>query len=297
MLFPRPLVPGSVVRVVAPSSPFDVPLLRRGLAWLAERYDVRHEATLFAKDGYLAGSDETRRAALEAALAEPDVAAILRARGGYGASRYAHQLDWTPLRRSPRWLVGFSDVTALHVECARQQVASLHACHVTGLGHDDETTRDVFIAALERPREPRQLEGLTPLVSGMAEGRLFGGNLALLHACAVSGRLAVPPGSVLFIEEVGERPYRLDRMLTTLMVGGHLAPVAGVVVGELHGCEPKTPGVQVASMLAERLGQLGVPVASGLPVGHGQHNMPLVLGAPTRLVADTTGARLELFGS
>ncbi|MBW2456307.1 MAG: LD-carboxypeptidase [Deltaproteobacteria bacterium] len=297
MLLPRPLTPGSAVRVVAPSSPFDVRLLWRGLGWLAERYEVRFERAIFAVDGYLAGSDEARCSALQAALTEPDVLAVLCARGGYGASRYAHRIDWSQLRAAPRWLVGFSDVTALHVEIARQGVASIHGCNVTALGRSDACTRSALVATLEGPDRPRCFDGLATLVPGKAAGTLFGGNLAMLHACAVAGRLTLPADCVLFIEEVGERPYRMDRMLTTLMVGGHLASVAGVVVGELVGCEPKTRGVNLDVMLAQRFAELGVPVARGLPAGHGRANEPLVLGAPARLVAEPGGAHLALFGS
>jgi muramoyltetrapeptide carboxypeptidase len=294
MLFPPPLTPGCVVRVVAPSSPFNHSLLWRGLGWLAERYQVRFDRSIFAAQGYLAGSDEQRLAQLEAALVEPEVRAVLCARGGYGASRYAHLIDWSQLRRTPRWLVGFSDITALHVEAASQKVASLHACNVTALGRGHAPTRSAFLAALESPATARAFEDLETLVPGSAGGPLFGGNLAMLHACAVAGRLQLPEGCILLIEEIGERPYRLDRMLTGLTVGGHLAPAAGVVVGELVACEPRTKGVGVAELLAERLGELGVPVACGLPVGHGLRNEPVVLGAPARLRAQPEGARLDL---
>ncbi len=297
MLLPRPLTPGCAVRVVAPSSPFDVRLMWRGLGWLAKRYDVRFDRSIFAADGYLAGSDDSRCGALQAALAEPDVMAVLCARGGYGASRYAHRIDWALLRQAPRWLVGFSDVTALHVEIARQGVASLHGCNVTALGRSDACTRSTLVATLEAPEQPRSFDGLTTLAAGEAAGTLFGGNLAILHACAVAGRLTLPDPCVLFIEEVGERPYRLDRMLTSLMVGGHLASVTAVVVGELVGCEPRTEGVSLDVMLAQRFAELDVPVARGLPAGHGRVNEPLVLGAPACLSARPEVARLSLFSS
>ncbi|RLB60510.1 MAG: LD-carboxypeptidase [Deltaproteobacteria bacterium] len=294
MLFPPPLTPGCAVRVVAPSSPFDVRLVRRGLDWLAERYQVRFDRSIFSAEGYLAGSDEQRFRQLEAALIEPELRAVLCARGGYGASRYAHKLDWSQLRRTPRWLVGFSDVTALHVEVAKLGVASLHGCNVTALGSGDARTRSALVATLESPQSARVFDELETLVPGTAAGPLFGGNLAMLHACAAAGRLQLPERCVLFIEEIGERPYRLDRMLTTLIVGGHLAPAAAVVVGELVACEPKTKGVEVNELLAQRLGELGVPVACGLPVGHGLRNEPVVLGAPARLSAHPRDAKLEL---
>jgi muramoyltetrapeptide carboxypeptidase len=276
------------VRVVAPAGPFEVPLLWRGLGWLGERYRVRFDRGIFERCGYFAGSDARRRDELESALAERDVAAVICARGGYGISRIAGAIDWSALKRAPRWLVGFSDATALHVEAVRQGVASLHAPNVTGMGRGDAATRAALIDALEQPRARRELTSLETLVEGEARGVLFGGNLTLLHACATAGRLALPPACILLLEDVAERPYRIDRMITTLLAGGHLRGVAGVVLGEFERCPPGPDGVPVQEVLRERLGGLQVPVASGLPVGHGVVNRPLVLGAPARLSAAAT---------
>jgi muramoyltetrapeptide carboxypeptidase len=274
-----------VVRVVAPSGPFPAPLVWRALGWLSERYRVRFDRGIFAQDGYLAGSDARRRAELEAALSEPGVAAVLCARGGYGASRFVHDVDWSLLAASPRWICGFSDVTALHVEAAGAGVASIHSCNLTALGQGDASLRERYRAQLEAPCAARRFEGLSGS-GGIARGPLYGGNLALLHACAAAGRLRVPPGAVLFVEDVGEQPYRLDRMLTTLIVGGHLSSVSGVVIGELTDCGPGRDGRDAHAVVREVLAPLAVPIAAGLPLGHGLLNEPVVLGAPAMLDAD-----------
>ncbi len=294
-IIPPALSPGSTVRVVAPSSPFDVRLVWRGLGWLSQRYRVRFDRGIFSRRGYLAGDDERRRSELCAALEEPGVDAIVCARGGYGISRYAHQVEWSLLRRRPRWIVGFSDVTTLHVEAASVRVASLHACHVTALGRSDARCRDALLDVLERPAVPRTLKGLESWRDGGAHGRLVGGNLALLHACAAAGRLRLPPQGVLLIEDIGERPYRIDRMLTTLVTGGHLATVAAVLVGDFIDCETAPDGTSVEQVLRERLSLLGVPVVAGAPVGHGPQNVPMVLGAPTRVTAAHGEGRVDFF--
>jgi muramoyltetrapeptide carboxypeptidase len=281
------------VRVIAPASPFDVPLVWRGLGWLSERYRVRFDRGIFTRSGYLCGDDDRRRAELEHALAEPDTQAIFCTRGGYGISRLAHHVDWSTLREQPRWIVGFSDVTALHVEAAAQRVASLHAPNMTGLGRGDARTREALVDALERPRAQRVFDGMEAVFPGRAAGVLSGGNLTLLHACAAAGRLQLPERCVLVLEDVSERPYRIDRMLTTLIAGGHLASVVGVVLGEFDRCHPSGDAVRVEDVLRERLALLGVPVASGLPVGHGVNNRPLMLGAAVELTASES-ARLEL---
>lgn len=278
--------------MVAPSSPFEHVLGWVGLGRLAERYRVRFDRGVFTNRGYLAGSDDRRREELLKALAEPAVRAVVAMRGGYGAPRFVHDLDWSVLRRDPKWIVGFSDVTALHVEVARAGVASMHACHVTTFGRGDARAHKAFFRALEDPRGSRSFEGLKTLQRGRAKGPLYGGNLTMLHAAAAAGRLAVPDGAVLLLEDVTERPYRIDRALTTLLIGGHLARASAVVLGDFTDCHPGPDRVTVSDVLEERLCGLGVPVVAGLPVGHGKVNEPLVLGGEVTVEAAGEAARL-----
>lgn len=293
-VLPAPLSPGARVAVVATSSPFEAVLGWRALGFLAERYRLVFRRRIFERTGYLVGPAEARRAELQAALDRDDVAAIVCARGGYGASQFAHRLDWAALARAPKWIVGFSDVTVLHCEAARAGVASLHAPNLTSLGRGDARGRAEWIEALEAPDRPRSWE-LAPIAPGAASGHLRGGNLTLLHACAAAGRLSLPRPTILFVEDVTERPYRLDRVLTTLREGGHLDGVVGVVLGEFTQCEPGPDGVRVEDVVAATLGPLGVPIAAGAPAGHGRVNRPIVLGAPARLSVGATSGALALF--
>lgn len=294
MLLPAPLQPGDLVAVVAPSSPFEAVLGWRGLGYLASRYRLRFERSMFQREGYLAGSDERREAELRAALCDPEVRAIVAARGGYGATRYAHRLPWPALVERPKWIVGFSDVTALHVEAQAVGVASLHAPHLTALGRADAPLREGFVDALERPTRQRVFRDLGSLVQGEARGPLVGGNLTLLASCAAAGRLKMPRSAILFLEDVTERPYRIDRALTSLLVGGHLDALSGVVLGGFTACDPGPDGVTVEAVLRERLSGLGLPVASGLPAGHDRVNEPLVLGCQATLSVGARGAELAL---
>lgn len=282
---PPALRPGDVVAVIAPSGPFDPLPAWLGLGWLGSRYRLRFDRGLFSRTGYLAGEDARRRAELAEALGDPEVRLVLAARGGYGASRFVHQLDWTAFAARPKWIAGFSDVTALHVEAARVRVGSLHSCHLTALGRGDAHQRAAFVRAVERPSDLRSFDGLAVLRPGEADGALFGGNLTILHACAAAGRLVVPDGAIVLLEDVTERPYRVDRMLTTLEVGGHFAHTSGFVLGDFEQCGPGPDGVTVEAVLRERLGRLGVPVVSGLRVGHARHNEPMVLGGHARIDA------------
>src|SRR5262249_3182499 len=161
------------------------------------------------------GSDERRRQELARALEAPDVAAVIAARGGYGITRIASDVDFGALRRAPKWLIGFSDVTALHLEALNAGVASLHAHHATGVGRGDAHARAHWLDALEHPLRPRELSGRA-LRRGRVRGPLVGGNLTVLFTCAVTGRLQLPPGCILALEDVTEASYRIDRMLSAL---------------------------------------------------------------------------------
>ena len=279
------------MRIIAPASPFDRTLALCGMAFLGERYRVQFDWRMFERDGFLAGSDARRRAELAEAIAAPEVAAVIAARGGYGITRIAGDVDFGALRRSPKWLVGFSDVTALHAEAQAVGVASLHAHHAAGLGRADAHARSHWLAALESPLAPRTLKGRV-LRSGKVRGPLVGGNLTVLFTCAVTGRWRLPAGAILALEDVTEVSYRIDRMLSALRVGGHLRGLAGVAVGGFTDCPPGQHGVPVEQVLARELASLGVPVVTDLPFGHDLPNEPLLLGAEAELDAQAGCLRL-----
>ncbi len=269
--------------MIAPASPFPEGDFERGVERLRQRYRVSFDPSIFARDGYLAGDDARRAGELRRALTEDGVDAVVAARGGYGATRLLDRIEVADVR--PRLLVGFSDVTALHALFARAGLRSLHASMVAALGRGSDDGLAAWIDAAEGG-VPGPFEGLTPVAPGRAEGPLAGGNLAVLHALV--GTPYAPPldGAILFLEEVGEAPYRVDRMLTTLRHAGWLARVAGVAVGQLTRCGPGPDGREISHVIRDRLGDLGVPVATGVPSGHEDENSPLPLGARAILDAD-----------
>src|SRR5262249_46850893 len=149
---------------------------------------------LFRREGFLAGSDARRLEELRAALVDPAARAVVAARGGYGLTRIAHAVGALAFREHPKWIVGFSDITAFHVEAQRAGVASLHASNLSGLGRGDERARTEWIGALEHPRKARRFAALTPWHGGVACGPVAGGNLTVLFTCAAAGRLYIPDG-------------------------------------------------------------------------------------------------------
>lgn len=288
---PPLLQPGDCVRVVAPSGPVPEPRFMAGLARLQSRYNVRFDPkVVFAQQGYLAGSDWQRAEAMHAAATEPDTKAIWMARGGYGLMRILPQLPWEVLRASPKTLVGFSDGTALLAALAAQSgLGSVHGPVVTQLDELPDADLEHLWRILEAPRQGVVLEGLTALVAGIAEGPLLGGNLEVLSRLLATPYLPDLSGAILFIEDVGERPYRVDRLLTQLELSGILSRIAGALVGEfVHCIEPPSetnhsPGVQ--EVVAERLGRFGFPVAVGGLFGHGKRHLALPFGTRVRLQA------------
>jgi muramoyltetrapeptide carboxypeptidase len=284
---PAPLAPGDVIAVVAPSSPLPLADLWRGLAWLGMRYRLRMRSGVLAREGYLAGSDDRRRDELMAAMLDPEVKAIVAARGGYGAMRIVGELPWAALAAHPKWIVGHSDVTALHAMAWGVGVAAVHAPNVTGLGCSVSVrSRAAWLGALERPGSARAWRALRVVRSGEATGPLVGGNLALVHALAAAGRLAFPAGAIVALEDVNEAPYRIDRMITSLVMGGHLSGASAVVFGGFDRCAPREDGATVDDVLDQCIRPLGVPVLAGAPFGHGAVNDAFVLGQIARVQGD-----------
>jgi muramoyltetrapeptide carboxypeptidase len=267
-----------VVSVVAPAGAFDVTLFFRGLGWLATTFRVRFAPDIRARFRYLAGEDARRADELSQALACRQTRAVLVARGGYGCTRLLERVDFSPLANDPKWLVGFSDATALHLIFQRWGLRSLHAHNVTGLGVGDAGERTSWLDALCGKATPRSfvLERLYP---GDVSGPLCGGNLAVLCAALAVRGTALPRGGILFLEDVGEAPYRVDRMLVELESRGVFDGMRGVVTGYFS---PRQR--DVLPVLAEAARRLRLPWLHGLPCGHERPNVPLEFGAEAPLV-------------
>jgi len=291
MIFPSPLKPGDRIVVVAPSGPFDPHLLTLGLERLRDYELVGLEGLGAQPAGFFAASDAERLNGLQRALDCDDAGAIWIARGGYGISRLLPQLSFERFSRSPKWVVGFSDVTALHHQVQRLGIACLHASNGTTLASIHSEDEDLLRQAL-RGHFDATYEGLDVLGSGHHEGPLWGGNLTVLFSEAVAGRLHLPEGSVLFLEDVTETSYRIDRMLNSLIAGRVLEGIGAVVLGSFTDCSPGKFNVPVCAVLRENLSTLGIPVLSGVPSGHGARNAPLPLGA--RAIVNSASFSLKI---
>jgi muramoyltetrapeptide carboxypeptidase len=281
---------GANVRVIAASSPFDVARYERGTDLLRQRYTLSEGHALFAKHGFLAGSDDERLHDLLGAIRDPALRAIVPPRGGYGATRLLPSLDIAELARERKLLIGFSDVTALHAAWARAGLYSIHGPMVCSLPDASQQLQRAWFALAEGGA-PEPLTELTAVVGGRAEGRLFAGNLTVLAALVGTPYFPDLTGCVLGLEDIGERPYRLDRTLTTMLQAGAFDGVRAVILGQFTDCEPGPDGTSADDVLAEQLGTLGVPLLRDAPFGHIDDNTPLLLGA--RAIVDGTYGRVD----
>ncbi|HUF50594.1 MAG TPA: LD-carboxypeptidase [Longimicrobiales bacterium] len=243
----------------------------------------RHARCRFA--GYLAGSDEERLADLQWALASPDIDAVWALRGGYGTMRLLERVSLAQLRAAPRAYIGFSDNTALHLALHARGLVSFHAPHA---GSD---MTPLAQRCLERVLWHADAAGLlelppdrppTTLHGGMVEGPLVGGNLAMLAALAGSPAALRARAAILFLEDVGEASYRLDRAWVQLSMSGALDGVAGIIFGRFTDCG----GSELPGLLRAFAAERAVPAVSDLPIGHEADNWTLPLGVQARLDAD-----------
>jgi len=296
VLCPQPLRTGDRIAVVAPSGPFDAELFEAGVARLATHFEVIVPAGLRGRtQGFLAGSDDERRAELQSALDDRSHRALWIARGGYGSARLLDSLDAARFANDPPWLIGFSDATALHQIARKRGALSLHGPNLTGLGALDAGDFEALLWRLQDPFSPDVFDGLLPLgdvPSAPISGELVGGNLTVLFAEAAAGRLNWSNEAVLVLEDVTEASYRVDRMLTALAQNPALPPPRAILFGDFTDCSAGKFGVPVLDVLRERAAGWDVPAFTGLPVGHGARNRGFLHGARAEL--DPLAGRLTV---
>jgi muramoyltetrapeptide carboxypeptidase len=306
---PKALEPGDTVAFVAPAGVTEMGPMRTYAAGLEKGgYRVLiPEGIEDRKNGYLAGTDQERAAELNAMIRDPKVRAIFPVRGGFGLTRIIDKIDYAALRKDPKIITGYSDLTALHLSVARHaKVITFHSPMVTSSLSQAEKPEFAFQArSLERTifadgykkgeagfsilqtGDPKP----EALVGGTARGRLLGGNLTLICATLGTPYALEPAGAILFIEDVNEAPYRVDRMLSQLRLAGILDAVAGVVIGSFT---TKDPGdaKEIDRVLHDYFGTFKVPVIMKFPVGHTPLNATMPHGGMVELDADNGVLRL-----
>lgn len=311
-LKPRPLMPGDCVALITPatyvSSPDALQLARRTVEFLGLKWKTGRN--LGKRNGYLGGSVDERVADLHEAFLDPEVKAVFCTRGGYGSAMLLDRIDFDLIRKHPKIFLGYSDITALHLGIhQKSKIITFHGPMALSDFPDytlEHFKRAIFdprpLGVLSNPPEGRVIRPKHPtrtLRGGKGTGALTGGNLTLIATTMGTPWEIQTDGKVLFLEDVGEEPYSMDRMLTQLRLAGKFRNIRGLILGECQGCKPREfqPGFESSFSLGEVydnvLGDLKVPIFAGLAIGHTDDQLTLPLGVQASLDADAGTLTIE----
>jgi muramoyltetrapeptide carboxypeptidase len=238
---------------------------------------------LYSDSNHFAGTDAERCADFQQAMDDPTISAIWAARGGYGTVRILDKLDYTKYKKKPKWVIGYSDITALHSQLHNEGFESIHAIMAAGITKDlknmEETVATFKDAIFGKPLT-YTLDGSEYNKVGTASGQLVGGNLTLLHTMLGSKTSIDVSGKILFIEEIGEYAYHIDRMLQSLKRAGYFDNCKGVIVGDFSKMrENTTPwGSSVEQLILDALSEYDFPIAFKMPAGHEDDNRAMIFG-------------------
>lgn len=297
MIKPRRLKIGDQIGIIAPSSPAileRVSLAKRQVEDLG--FYVKMGQSCYEQHGYLSGNDELRANDLNRMFADPTVDGIMCLRGGYGTPRIIDKLDYNLIRENPKVFVGYSDITALHI--AINQISGLVTFHGPMATSDiagglDEFTKDYLLRAilqsepLGRVDNPEGIK-IECLVEGKARGLMVGGNLSLVTATLGTSYEINTFGKLLFLEEIGEQPYRVDRMLTQLALAGKFEEAAGIILGDWNDCESTDleEGLSLREVFEEIIVPFNKPTIYNLKAGHCTPKVTIPLGVQAFLEAN-----------
>ena len=298
VLRPAALKAGDTIAIIPTARAIVLDELRDGIA-LAEGWglNVRLGAGIGRKAFQQAGSGEERAADLQSAINDPEVRAIWCARGGYGTVQLMEHLDLSPLKKHPKWIVGFSDITVLHNALAHLGVASLHAQMPHNIGVKTDASKETLRKALFGVAFAIEAAAGAQNRSGTCVGGLIGGNLSVLYALRGTPYDIDPRGKILVLEDLDELLYHVDRMAMNLKLGGWFDDLAGLVIGGMNDMRDKNAtdpfGSTAEEIILRAVGEARFPIAFGMPFGHIPDNRALLLGQKTKLSVTDRGATLS----
>jgi muramoyltetrapeptide carboxypeptidase len=298
VILPPFLKKGDRVAIVSPAGAIDADLVD-GAIEVLKTWGLRPEKREYttAKVGRFAGYDKWRCDDLQKVLDDPTIAAVLCSRGGYGTMRIIDKIDFTLFRKNPKWLIGFSDITVLHAALNQKGYASIHGAMAKAIAHFDNNRESV--EALKKVLfGEKSIYSLQPSIynrNGVVSGQLVGGNLSLLYALLATPYNPIKQGSILFIEDVSEAHYHIDRMLQAFRLAGVFNRVSGVIVGEFSDVDNDPSMLRNLEMsILDAVGDRDIPVVFDFPAGHGSKNMPLIMGADVNLTVGDEEVIIEM---
>ena len=296
---PPALSSGDTIRIIAPASPFDSQRFFRSVTWLEDRgYQVKYDRGVFSKDGYLAGDDERRKKEFVSAWKDPECRAVFVARGGYGTMRLFLEKGIDPLSKQSKIFMGLSDVTVLLNYVARK--TSLVTIHGPVMAGTTSLNGDVPMSARQfsyledaSERTLRSQREYNVVIPGNAKGKLWGGNLSLVQS-TLSTKLEIPfSGALLFLEEVNEPLYRVDRMFAQLELAGVFKKIRALLLGTFLDPDGTTYSSSSLEKLVDRyVKKWKIPVAQGLRAGHSVNDVWLPIGGACRI--EDRGKKIRL---
>lgn len=282
MKTPQSLIKGDLISIVAPAKSIDSDIVDYAQDLIVER-GFRAKVSTHCKGAhyYYSGTDEDRQMDFQAALNDPEVRAILCARGGYGSVRIFDKLDWSHFKKNPKWIIGFSDITVFHHLLQFINVQSIHATMPLNFKDNSILALDTLFSSINGSLFNVNTESLERNIQGTAKGKLVGGNLSIIYSLLASEYCFDFSNKILFIEDLSEQYYHLDRMLHALKHAGAFNQISGLIVGGMTDMKDTEVsfGMDVYDLILGQAGDLNIPVCFNFPCGHINDNRAMILGA------------------
>ncbi|MFA7275031.1 MAG: LD-carboxypeptidase [Crocinitomicaceae bacterium] len=288
--------PKDLVYICAPAKAIDEKSVRFAKTFFEQNhFQVELSQHVLGQNNYFSGTEKERLADLQAGLNHPEAKVILCARGGYGCIQLLEQLDWTEFQKNPKWIVGFSDITVLHLALSQMKISSLHATMPLNFEKNSPDSLTSFLRAIGKKEVKITAVSSEFNINGEATGILVGGNLAIVHAMLPYLEKNFFKDKILFLEDVGEHLYQIDRMLYGLKFAGAFDNIAGLMLGGFTNIsDTDAPfGKTLEEIFAKHLAHKNIPVGFHFPCGHLNDNQALILGSPATLAVDLRQSTLS----
>lgn len=296
-VFPPALRPGDKIAIVSPAGKIDEKIVHEAADILRRKgFRVEIMPHALGEYGSFSGTADERYADMRAALLDPSVRAILCSRGGYGVVHILDRLDKLPIENDPKWIIGFSDISALHALMAKKGIASVHSSMAKALKEGFENEDNAALLDILSGGRPAHVFENHPLDRpGVTSGKLLGGNLAVIAELIDTPFDIIQPDTILFIEDIAEPIYKIERILYQLRLSGVLGKIKGLIVGQFTDYKSTDDWDDMYSMISAAVADYDFPVAFNVPIGHVDHNIPVIESATVTLKVNPEGRNSIIF--
>lgn len=299
MIQPKYLTKGDLIGIVSPASFVDETRIRKGIKQIERAgFEVKIGTHTFTKHHQFSASDENRAADLQSMLDDEKIKAIIFARGGYGSLRTNQLINWDQFKKNPKWLVGFSDITVLHCVLQNEKICTIHGPMPGTYILNNETSQSFqkLVSCLKGESLSYAIRSSKENKIGSAEGEIVGGNLSILYSLRGTPFDLNWDDKILFIEDLEEPLYHIDRILTNLKVGKKLNKLKGIIVGSFSNMRDREPGfgMNYREIILDAVKDFNYPVVFDFPAGHIAENFPIILGKKAKIVATNKKSSIQI---